>query len=88
MDIFFVLSGFLIGFVLFKEYKRYADIDVGHFLTSRFWRIWPVLMAVCIWMLKDDWVNWDLMQMIIPCSMFLGNFFGQPVHLWSVNVEF
>ena len=61
VDIFFVLSGFLISFVLFREFKKYSDIDVGHFLTSRFWRIWPVMFLLSVLWLPNPIYNWNLM---------------------------
>ena len=61
VDIFFVLSGFLISYVLFREYKKYADIDVGHFFRSRFWRIWPAMAVMLVWWLPNPINNWDLM---------------------------
>ena len=49
VDLFFVLSGFLIGFILFKEIEKHEEIDKKHFYTNRFLRIWPgVLMLVVI----------------------------------------
>ena len=44
VDMFFVLSGFLIGYMLLKEMNRYGSIDYKHFLVSRFLRIWPALL--------------------------------------------
>ena len=88
MDIFFVLSGFLISFVLFKEYKKHGDLDIKHYLIGRFWRIWPVMFAVLVYWLPVDWINYNLMFMLIPCSMFIGNLVGETFHLWSIMVEF
>ena len=45
VDIFFVLSGFLIGFILFKEIEKYGpSIDKFNFYRSRFIRLYPVLV--------------------------------------------
>ena len=48
VDIFFVLSGFLISFILLKEYKKYGNIDKKHFMLNRFLRIWPAVLFFCI----------------------------------------
>lgn len=43
VDIFFVLSGFLIAYILMKEHKKYGSIDVISFFRGRFIRIWFVI---------------------------------------------
>lgn len=42
VDLFFVLSGFLIGAQLWKEIQRTGSIRVARFLTKRGLRIWPL----------------------------------------------
>ena len=47
VDMFFVLSGFLIAFILLKECDKYGKwLDVFNFYRGRFLRIWP-MMAIC-----------------------------------------
>lgn len=41
VDLFFVLSGFLISGLLFKEMSRTGTIRVGRFLLRRGLKIWP-----------------------------------------------
>ena len=41
VDIFFVLSGFLVGGLLMKEWKTRGHIDVKRFLIRRGFKIWP-----------------------------------------------
>ena len=45
VDVFFVLSGFLISDILSKELMRDGEINVFHFLRSRFLRIWPAMLV-------------------------------------------
>ena len=47
VDMFFVLSGFLIAYILMKEHKKYGSIDVAGFFRGRFIRIWFVLALYC-----------------------------------------
>ena len=45
VDIFFVLSGFLISYILLKEFKKYGGkIDVFNFYRGRFLRLVPVMI--------------------------------------------
>lgn len=48
MQIFFVLSGFLITFLLLKEQKTAGQIDVRKFYLRRTLRIWPLYFATVI----------------------------------------
>jgi len=45
VDLFFVLSGVLIGSQLWKELARTGDIRVGRFLLRRGLRIWPLYFS-------------------------------------------
>lgn len=51
VSIFFVLSGFLITFLLIKEYKNNNQINFFHFYMRRTLRIWPLFYAVVIYAL-------------------------------------
>ena len=42
VDLFFVISGFLIGTILFKEYKRTQTLNFKSFYLRRFLRLFPV----------------------------------------------
>ena len=48
VDLFFVISGFLIGSLLFKEYLRTGDIRFGRFYARRFLRLIPVYVVVML----------------------------------------
>ncbi|MDW7694263.1 acyltransferase [Flammeovirgaceae bacterium SG7u.111] len=42
VDLFFVLSGFFISQLLFKEYDKYGNIDFPRFLIRRGFKIYPI----------------------------------------------
>ena len=84
VDIFFVLSGYLITDILIKEIERYGKIDKFHFYRSRFFRIWP---AMTISLLFTMLFGMSLKDVVL-CLLFINNFFGVETHLWSVAVEF
>jgi peptidoglycan/LPS O-acetylase OafA/YrhL len=48
VDLFFVLSGFLITSLLFIEKETYNKIFIGKFITRRILRIWPLYFAIMI----------------------------------------
>lgn len=48
VSIFFVLSGFLITFLLIREFEIKAHIAIGDFYMRRILRIWPLYFAVII----------------------------------------
>lgn len=45
VNFFFVLSGFLITYLLIKEKQRVGSIHIGHFWMRRILRIWPLYFA-------------------------------------------
>lgn len=45
---FFILSGFLISFLLFTELKVYGKINLTYFYLRRFFRIWPLYLLVVL----------------------------------------
>jgi len=49
VDLFFVLSGFLVGGLLLHELYHHGAVDVGRFVVRRAFKIWPsyfLLVAV------------------------------------------
>jgi peptidoglycan/LPS O-acetylase OafA/YrhL len=48
VNLFFVLSGFLITFLLLKEKELYGRVNVPHFYMRRILRIWPVYFLVVL----------------------------------------
>jgi peptidoglycan/LPS O-acetylase OafA/YrhL len=48
VDLFFVISGFLIGQMLFREYNKTQKIDLKRFFLRRFWRLTPAYYLVIL----------------------------------------
>ncbi|MDP2959028.1 MAG: acyltransferase family protein, partial [Longimicrobiales bacterium] len=46
VDLFFVLSGFLISGLLFREHQKTGRLDVVHFLIRRGFKIYPAFWAL------------------------------------------
>jgi peptidoglycan/LPS O-acetylase OafA/YrhL len=91
VDLFFVLSGFLVGGLLFHELRTRGGLDVGRFLIRRGFKIWPsyylflaVFAALRLLTGARGVDVWDL----VPNLLNVQNYFGSPrVHTWSLAVE-
>ncbi len=63
VDFFFVLSGFLISYLLLREIDKTSKINIRYFYYRRFLRIWPVyfaygLIALAVGKFFIDWFNY------------------------------
>ena len=63
VDFFFVLSGFLISYLLLREIDKTGKINIRYFYYRRFLRIWPVyfaygLIALAVGKFFIDWFNY------------------------------
>lgn len=47
VDVFFVISGFLIGSILWNEYERTGTVSLSRFYVRRFRRLAPAYFAMC-----------------------------------------
>lgn len=95
VDVFFLISGFLITYLLLEEKKTNGRISIGKFLIRRSLRIWPLyFLVIAIGPVLVSWLQeptpnytWNL--------FFIGNFdviFSQKwlypfSHLWSICIE-
>ena len=90
VDLFFVLSGFLVSGLLFREHEKYQKLHIGHFLIRRGFKIYPpfwLLIGVTILM-------WIVLHKPIPLPalaselLFVQNYVrGMWNHTWSLAVE-
>lgn len=100
VNFFFVLSGFLITYLLIQEKKLTGKIHVGNFYVRRILRIWPlfyvcILFGLVLYPLKK-FIGGDVFEVAHPWTyfVFLNNFDfmknGAPAIisvLWSVAIE-
>ena len=79
VDIFFVISGFLIGGILWAEFIETGHIKLGHFYLRRIRRLAPVYFAVILTCLVVGWfimLPFDFRALgkeIISSSVYLSN---------------
>ncbi|WP_244914843.1 acyltransferase family protein [Rhizobium sullae] len=94
VDIFFVLSGFLIGTQLFKEVSRTGDVDLKSFYLRRAFRIFPAFFVVLgLYPIFPILRDAPTMQSIWSFATFTVNFDFDPrigrafTQAWSLCVE-
>ncbi len=98
VDLFFVLSGYLITSLLLMEVKKHGKLDFGRFYWRRFLRLMPALalflaaycvVAPMLWPELDD-VYQDALVSILYLADYGIAFFDSPntlLHMWSLSVE-
>lgn len=86
VDLFFVISGFLVGGLVFGEYQRTGTFRGRRFLLRRAFKIWPVLYLYVALLVATGRYEWT---QVVPQTLFhVQNYFLTPVsHLWSLAVE-
>lgn len=86
VNIFFVLSGFLVSGLLFREYQREGTVNVGRFLMRRAFKLYPslwVLVVAGAYLYAP--VEW---YQLVGELFFLQNYVGNIwIHTWSLAVE-
>ena len=93
VDLFFVLSGFLIGGLLIKEIKNSSRLDVKRFIIRRGFKIWPTyyvfLAVVCVQLVRHDHMRpKQALHAILPNLLHVQNYLGTPAGItWSLAVE-
>jgi len=93
VDLFFVLSGFLIGGLLFQELRENGSLNIRRFLIRRIFKIWPsyYLYIAYVFVL----LHWThtlyrpySTNSIIPNLLHVQNYTIAPrTHTWSLAVE-
>ncbi|MDF2456845.1 MAG: lipopolysaccharide modification acyltransferase [Cytophagaceae bacterium] len=91
VDLFFVLSGFLISDILFQEYKTYGQPNLKRFFRRRTFKIIIPLYAFLVIELLMNVIHHDVTPpwpRIASEFLYLQNYFpGIWIHTWSLAVE-
>lgn len=87
VDVFFVISGFLISSILMSEYRNSGRIGFGHFYQRRFMRLMPaylLAMALGLAALPNRGYVWTNL-------LYINNLFPASTHFmpwtWSLAIE-
>jgi len=96
VTMFFVLSGYLITYLLLTEYDKNGQISYRKFYMRRILRIWPIyylsifiaLACMCFFAERaDGWGLFFYMFMMANVPFIFGGTLGFVAQLWSVGVE-
>lgn len=100
VNFFFVLSGFLITYLLLTEKHDLGNIRLGKFYLRRVLRIWPLyflILGVGFWLVPSIQhllgnSEYQETAKIWPYLLFINNFFPPPTTavlgvLWSIAIE-
>lgn len=99
VNMFFVISGFLITYLLLVEKQRFGNIHAGKFIVRRSLRIWPLYFAsILLGYLMVVYLNTEVRQPhpdYLPNLLFYNNFHAIRTaqwqypfaHFWSICVE-
>src|SRR5690349_20309645 len=97
VDVFFVLSGYLITSILLREADSAGDIRIGRFLLRRALRLYPplLLMLSAVLILGPSiWPTEQLGMPVLISALYLSDYataFYGPLsvigHTWSLAVE-
>jgi peptidoglycan/LPS O-acetylase OafA/YrhL len=86
VDLFFVLSGFLVGRLVLREHQRTGRFDAWRFSVRRALKLWPVLyvfLAVYTLVGLRPWQTYFWQN-----ALHVQNYVGTSLqHLWSLAVE-
>ena len=90
VDLFFVLSGFLITLLLRREWERFDRVSLPLFYARRALRILPPLVVALV--LAQVLGRFDWRQGAMPVLAFYANYvdhlaLGTMLHTWSLAVE-
>lgn len=99
VDLFFVLSGFLISGLIFKEFDRTGSFEPGRFWLRRGFKIWPSYFAA-YGLMTIARIGWELVRAdhakaaslarsAVCNAVFLQNYLdcARWSHSWSLAVE-
>jgi peptidoglycan/LPS O-acetylase OafA/YrhL len=90
VDLFFVLSGFLVSGLLFREWQNSRQVRTGRFLLRRGLKIYPQFYFFIAAMLAVAWArgNMPSPKQVVAELAFVQNYFpGMWSHTWSLGVE-
>src|SRR5216683_4653272 len=89
VDLFFVLSGFLVSGLFFSEFRRHGDVRVWRFLVRRGFKIYPPFYAMLLaTLIYYHFPGGKVGELLRNEAIFLQNYWGGIWnHTWSLDTE-
>ena len=89
VDLFFVLSGFLVSGLIFDEYAKTNNFDGKRFLIRRGFKIYPAfwIFIICLIIYEHFVLKQINYSILIKDLFFIQNYFYPNDHTWSLAVE-
>jgi peptidoglycan/LPS O-acetylase OafA/YrhL len=92
VDLFFVLSGFLVSGLLFTEYQRHGTVEVVRFLIRRGFKIYPgfyfmILVTVLLLVIQGEFHTSTIAHLLAEAFYVQSYLPGLWNHTWSLAVE-
>lgn len=92
VTLFFVISGFLITYLLLNEAEQTQQISIPKFYMRRILRIWPIyyLYMIVALLVASSWSDsnvWYYLFFVANIPFVLNNGIALIVHYWSIGVE-
>ena len=90
VDLFFVLSGFLVSGLLFSEYQKFGNIRIRLFLIRRGFKIYPLFYIFILSTVVGDLISGTYLSetKLLGELFFVQNYIGRLWnHTWSLAVE-
>lgn len=93
VDLFFVLSGFLVSGLLFDEYRRRGVVSPLRFLIRRGWKIYPLYYITCLLYMALWWQTgrpvewWRLASELLLVQNYANGWGYLHAPTWSLAVE-
>ena len=90
VDLFFVLSGFLVSSLMFREHRRYGQVNLTRFLIRRGFKIYPAFwvflaFSICV---QCRLGYGPSLKNVLGELLFLQNYLGAIWnHTWSLAIE-
>jgi len=90
VDLFFVLSGFLVSGLLIREHHKHGSIRPLSFLVRRGWKLYPPLAVFLAFVMAQSYVQrgyWPTDRLIVNLLWIQNYTAGLMIHTWSLAVE-
>ncbi len=86
VDLFFVLSGFLVGGVLLSEYRKTQQVDVLRFIIRRGLKIWPPYYFYILFQVIVH--RHPIQSYLLANLLHVQNYVGSSLeHTWTLSLE-